>query len=87
MQKSGRQNESETKTEMKVRRRIHSDINNDDESREVEQRRTKLGAFSLFFSPFFFFVGSCSTYVDTDTVCTLWPHTRGEMREVTVGER
>lgn len=30
---------------MKVRLCFHSDINNDDESREVEQRATKLRAF------------------------------------------
>lgn len=34
---------------MKVRLYIHSDINNDDESREVEQRGTKRRAKCFFF--------------------------------------
>lgn len=37
--------EQEQEKEMKVRICIHSDINNDEESKEVEQRGTKLRAF------------------------------------------
>lgn len=36
--------ENKSRREVKVRLCIHSDINNDDESREVEQRGTKLRA-------------------------------------------
>ncbi len=46
--------EQERETEMKMRLCIHSDINDDDESGEVEQHGTVLRAF---------FIWCCNTYV------------------------